>query len=273
MAVLGRPEGVFELDNSDVAVGSFMRRQDIAKILGVSDVDLAGLPFGTVDGQQVVDERILQRSWYEGLIPNAPSHRSGNSKKSMDEMVLAAIIKRELPNAQVEQQVPWGRKKLDLVVTHGDTKLIIEFHGPGHFAAGQYGPPEEAPAVRKEMAEDAFGYEYVIWPYWIQRCARNVRALFDPHVEGLGVLWSTEVHFGDFVFPDSDQIIDSITRRFNAVDKTGYGYFYEAGSKGRTNPVHPIVNKIISGKANVDRLIPSGAKDRGYWLPSTLQNN
>ena len=36
-----------------------------------------------------------------------------------------------------------------------------------------------------ELVEDALGEECVIWPFWIQRCARNVLALFngDIHAE------------------------------------------------------------------------------------------
>jgi len=114
--------------------------------------------------------------------------------------------------------------------------------------------------------------EVVNWAYWIQRCTSNVKALFETGMLGYGALWSTEIHFGHFLFNDSAEIIETITKRFNAIDNTGYGYFYGGNTRLRNNPEHPIIEKIKTGKVNVDTILPRGYKDRNYWFPDKLKN-
>jgi hypothetical protein len=113
----------------------------------------------------------------------------------------------------------------------------------------------------------------VNWAYWIQRCTSNVKALFEPQIVGYGVLWNTEIHFGDFIFDNSAEIIEVITKRFNAVDNSGYGYFYGSNTRDRNNSEHPIIEKIKSGKERIERVLPRGYTDRNYWLPEKLKNN
>ena len=125
---------------------------------------------------------------------------------------------------------------------------------------------------RKRIVEDAKGIEVVNWAYWIQRCASNVEALFDRKTKGYGALWSTNVHFGDFYFDDSANIVEAINNRFNADHGGGYGYFYGPNTLGRNNPEHPIVNKIANGKESVQRLLPKVFVDRKRWLPERLQS-
>jgi hypothetical protein len=72
MAILGKAQGVFELKNSDMAVGSFLSKNDIKNFLGVSDSDLSVLKFKDIDGIQAIDERKVQKAWYSGQIKNAP---------------------------------------------------------------------------------------------------------------------------------------------------------------------------------------------------------
>ena len=119
------------------------------------------------------------------------------------------------------------------------------------------------------MVEDTLGIECVSWPYWIQRCERNVRALFDDSVEGYGALWSTNFHFGDFVFHDSAALIELITGRFRA-SRHGYANFYEKDSLGRQKPEHPIISKIMSGKKSSQQLLPKGWKEKERWLPELI---
>ena len=119
------------------------------------------------------------------------------------------------------------------------------------------------------MVEDRLQTECVIWPYWVQRCASNVRALFDPTVQGIGSIWSTSALFGDFFFSDSAELILEINSRFKIERADGVGYIYtnELVSK----PVHPVVRRIREGRENLSRLIPPGSAlpDR-YWLPREL---
>ncbi len=85
------------------------------------------------------------------------------------------------------------------------------------------------------------------------------------------MLWSTNIHFGDFYFDNSADIIEAINRRFN-VEYNGYSYFYGPNTLCRNNPEHPIIEKIISGSESVKRLLPTGFKEKKPWLPEKLQN-
>lgn len=271
MAQLGNPAGLFDLHNSDICVGSYFSKSDVKEILGVNDADLSGVPFEPIEGLEAVDERKLQKLWYDGKIPNAP--QVGHPRSSLDELVLCAIIKQTYPTIQIERQYKVGRFKMDLRLTlEGASPVFIEFDGPSHFAYSRYGAPKP-PFEKKHIVEEATGIEVVNWAYWIQRCSSNVKAIFDRSTIGFGVLWSTEVHFGDFFFEESAQIIDSISRRFNAIDDDGCGYFYGGQTRGRNNPQHPIVEKIKGGKVNIQRLIPRGHKDKNYWLPDELRTD
>jgi len=100
-----------------------------------------------------------------------------------------------------------------------------------------------------------------------------VKALFDKTIKGYGALWSAAIHFGMFGFDNSVQIIDTITKRFNAVDKAGYGYFYGPDTRGRNNPEHPIIEKIRKGKKDMKTILPRGYADIKYWVPEKLYAN
>ena len=258
MKTLGAPKGIFSLSNSDRNVGSFFSKEDAAKVLNVPPEALPSALF--VDG--FADERVIQNAWYAGQISGAASVRMRGIKSSFDELVLHRLIEQAFPTATIERQVAWGRRSLDFIVDVSGTKKIIDLHGPCHFAPSRYAAAPEHPAIRKQQAEDAFDIEYVIWPYWMQRCEINVRAVFDPSTKGLGALWSTNVHFGDFIFEDSADVIRSITQRFNAYRDSSIGYFYRENSEGRDKPAHPILKK---GK--IDRLLPKGFTDPKEFLP------
>lgn len=268
MTILGRPEGIFDLNDSDKFVGSYLIKDDVKEILQVNDNDLSIVNFKNIDGYEVVDERQIQKLWYDNKIPNAiPVNKS-----SLDELLLIAIIKRTFPNIQIERQISVKRFSMDLKLTlNHKPPIFIEFDGPSHFAISRYGPPKHEPFRKKKIVEDATGVEVVNWAYWIQRCSSNVKALFDNSIKGYGVLWSTEIHFGMFVFENSADIIETITKRFNAIDENGIGYFYGGQTRDRNNPEHPIVEKIKGGKADAGLIIPKGFTDRNFWLPEKLK--
>jgi hypothetical protein len=270
MGILGQPSGIFDLDDSDVCVGSFMQRKDLMEILGVSESDLSSLTFRDLSGYEVVDERDVQRLWYNNVIPNAFPCSKGRSKISLDEYKLKAVVSRTYPKAKIEQQVPMDRKYLDFKITLNGIVKIVEFHGPFHFTIFNNSTPE-VPSIRKKRIEDRFGIECVIWPYWIQICATNVKALFENVEFGYGALWSTNILFGSFVFEDSAQIIEEITGRFKAVDQSGYGYFYSWNSRNRNNPEHPIVQNILDDRKNVYKIIPKGHKEIERWIPESVR--
>ena len=218
--------------------------------------------------------------WEKGLIQNAVPAKVGNASVSFDEYVLMAIIRHTYPSAIISPQYKWGRKRIDMYVEIGDKKFFIEFHGPGHFnnVSGFKDPVD--PFIRKFQIELELGCPCYIWPYWIQRCSSNLRILLGdakPEERGYGALWSTRVFFGDFLFDNSAQIIEEITKQFNAAPNGEYGYFYEKwdeGVCGRNKEEHPIIKRILSGKVAVERLIPKGISPgtENNWLPSCLQD-
>ncbi|MCD4678997.1 MAG: hypothetical protein K8S00_01290 [Bacteroidales bacterium] len=269
MAILGKPKGIFDLNDSDKCVGSYMIKSDIKEILKVNESDLSNITFKLIEGVEVVDERQIQKLWYENKIPNAiPVNKS-----SLDELLLIAIINRTYPAIEIERQLRIHPFSMDLKLTLPDKPpVFIEFDGPYHFAeSGRYGKPKHHPLRKKKIIEDKTGIKVINWAYWIQRCESNVKSIFDKKIDGFGVLWSTQVHFGDFIFDDSAQIIEEITKQFNAVDKNGYGYFYGGQTRERNNPEHPILEKIKNGKEDIGIIIPKGYKDINYWIPDKLK--
>ncbi len=270
MGILGSPQGLFKLHSSDKCVGSMLSKSDVIEILGVSTRDVQSIPFRNFNGVESIDERELQKIWYADAIPNCRPRKIGNANVSLDEMILLKLIKLAYPNAIVEHQVPWGRRRVDLKVSVNGVAKFIEFHGPSHFAPSRYNSSPEHPSIRKAEVENHFGVECVLWPYWIQRCISNVRAVFDNDVRGMGVLWSTNVHFGTFVFPDAAQVIESINERFHANREIGCGYFYGPNTENRNNPEHPIISQIQAGKKNIDLLLPRGHTSIAHWAPICL---
>lgn len=280
MGLLGKPLGIFSIEESDKYVGSFFSKDDIKTILGVNDEDLAVVPFKDLNGIQCIDESTLRKDyWEKGQIPNAVPAKVGNASVSFDEYVLMAIIRHTYPSAIITPQFKWGRKRIDMHVEIGDKKFFLEFHGPGHFKnLSGFKDPEE-PFIRKSQIEQEFDCPCYIWPYWIQRCSSNLRILLGdakPEERGYGALWSTKVFGGDFTFDNSAQIIEELTKPFNAAPDGEYGYFYEGWEEnalGRIKEEHPIIKRIMSGKVAIERLIPKGADPgtKNKWLPKCLR--
>lgn len=268
MSILGKPNGIFDLMESDRCVGSFLTKSDLCNILSVVDKDLDGLKFKRVNGLEVIDEKTVQKIWYEEKIGNAPPSRIGNAKISLDEYILKKLIQISFPDSKIEHQFKWGRKRIDFRVVVNNVQKFIEFDGPSHFAF--MGRPPADPFERKKAIEDEFGIECVIWPYWIQRCTTNVKAIFDDKICGLGALWSTNIHFGDFYFDNSSEIIETINSRFNAERNGGFSYFYEKNTVSRNNPEHPIIEKILHKKEKIKRLLPKGFESEARWLPEKI---
>jgi len=256
-------QGYFKLADSDAWCGSLISEEDAAEILGVEALE--GLKSREVEGVRYINELDLHRAFSKGRIPGVKTQRF----VSFDEMILKRLIERTLDGAQLETQVKWGRKRIDFQVSWGGRTLFIEFDGPSHFIY-QYERDPKEPLARKQAIEQELGLECVVWPYWMQRCERNIRALFDPAVEGLASVWSTKAMFGDFSAIDSASIIETVTRRFNAVTPEGIGYMY-GNQRTPNKPVHPVVERIRAGKESPERLIPSGSQyPQEFWLPQEL---
>ena len=269
MATLGKAQGIFDLENSDMCVGSFLSKKDIRNFMGVNDSDLNCLKFKNKGGLEVIDERKLEKAWKKGDITNAPER----NRRSLDELILKSIFHKALPDCIIETQVPVKIKKtlyVDFKITYEGKSKFIEFDGPYHFVPFRNDRPIEHPFNKKKMIEDKEGIEVVNWAYWVQRCEVNLQVLFGKNTKGYGALFSTNIHFGDFVFENSAEIIETINSRFN-LDRDGYGYFYGPNTAGRNNREHPLIEKIRSGKKPIETILPKGFIDKEKWLPNQLK--
>lgn len=268
MAWIGKSQGLFRLHDSDNYCGSYVSVLDAAEILEVDCSCLAVLPLKTVDDEQFVSELDIHKAWGSGKIQSTQKPKHGTATRSFDELIVRKLLQVTLVGCLVECQVPFGRKYVDLKVTHDNRCVFIEFVGPSHFIP-QYQREPTSPVLRRKEVEDHFGYECVVWPFWIQRCSRNVLAMLDPSVQGLASVWSTKAFFGDFICPQSAEIILDLTTRFNAIRKDGIGYMY--GNKHTNKPIHPVVHDVLVGKKDKSRLIPRGTdKPEDFWLPEDL---
>jgi hypothetical protein len=254
MGWLGESDGFFNLYESDNNCGSFFSLGDACQIIGCNKEHLIGHSEADDDGNLWISERVLHRLWSNRHIPSPHQPKIGNATRSFDELVLFHLMNIALPDSRVEIQVPFGRKHMDLSITYNKVTVGVEFLGPSHFINSYYNKTMVSPYDRVREAEQHFGYECVLWPYWIQRCETNVRMLFNLGPQGLASVWSTKAHFGDFEIPNPTTTILSITDRFNARKEGNLSYMYF--SSHTTKPVHPIVQKIRAGKADIKQVIP-----------------
>jgi hypothetical protein len=137
MPILGNPQGIFDLSNSDQCVGSYLLKSDVKEILNINDNDLENIKFIKIDGNEVIDERDVQKYWYAGKIPNAIEV----GRSSLDELLLVTIIKRTYPQIVIKRQVKVGHYSIDLKLTNKKKSVFIEFDGPYHFSKSRYGVP------------------------------------------------------------------------------------------------------------------------------------
>ncbi len=268
---LGKTAGVFSLHESDRTCGSYISIRDAATILKVDPAELDHYRLAQHGEQDFTTDKTLGRAWASGQITSPrTSMRRGNSMVSFDELIVLTLIELTLPGAAVHPQKEVDRFLIDFLVEHNGVTIALEFCGPHHFIRrhpGERTPLD--PRVRAERISRLLNVECVIWPYWVQRCESNVRALFDSSVRGIASVWSTSAQFGNFSFPDSHKVIQDINARFRVERETGIGYMYtdEIVSK----PVHPVVSQIRRGRESVSKLVPPGStSSKRYWVPRVL---
>jgi very-short-patch-repair endonuclease len=267
MAWIGKPDGIFKLHDSNNFCGSFISTSDITEILALDESSLFTFETIEIDGVKHIDELTIHKAWASEELRSQYEPQLHNAKLSFDEIILKKLFENSLAGSKVEQQIKFERKKVDMCVVHNEKTLYIEFVGPSHFVP-QYGYPR-SPIDRQKMIEDYFGEKCVIWPYWIQRCSRNIEVLWGLSNFGLASVWSTKAFFGDFVFKNSQEIIITLTDQFKALDENGIGYMYM--SEKTNKPIHPIIRRIQLGKESKQRLIPQGNQvDMNFWLPTIL---
>lgn len=264
MGWLGKSHGFFNLHESDKNCGSFFSMADACQVIGCNEEHLVGHSELDEEGNSWISERVLHRLWSNRQIPSPHQPKIGNATRSFDELVLFHLMNIALPDSRVEIQVPFGRKYMDLSITYNNVTVGVEFLGPSHFINSYYNKELVSPYERVKEAEDHFGYECILWPYWIQRCETNVRMLFNLGEDGLASVWSTKAHFGNFEIPNPTSTILSITDRFKARKQDNLSYMYFSGHTNK--PVHPIIQKIRNEKSLMSQIIPKDNNvDPSVW--------
>lgn len=267
MAWIGNPDGIFKLHDSDNFCGSFISVADVAEILGMDESSLSSFQTIEIEGTHYLEELAIHKAWGSGKIQSKYKPQLQSAKLSYDEIILKRLFEISLIGSSVEQQIKFGRKKVDMRVVYNQQVMYVEFVGPSHFIP-QYGYPK-SPLDRQKIIEDHFGEKCVVWPFWIQRCSRNIKVLWKLSDSGLASVWSTKAFFGDFVDKNSAEIIIKLTNQFKAIDENGIGYMYL--SEKTNKPIHPIIKRIQLGKESQQRLIPQGNQNGvNFWLPSVL---
>ena len=278
MATYGSQKGFFDLYDSNNCVGSYFKLEHVKKIFDLDES--ISLDFIRTETKYKTDNLIgesdLRKLLRTGLIryfpkqniicENHPKRKSVQA--SFDEYVIKSLVKQILPDSKITHQFfeEKSQKIIDFKIENGNEKVFLEFDGPTHFTDSD----KSDPLTDKKTIEDNTGIKCIRWPFWIQRCTRNIESIFNSNIKGYGALWSTNYLFGDFKYPNSASIIDELSKQFNAAED-GYEYFYFNHRKNRTNgvvknPTHSIVGQIKNDKAKMDRLIPKGATEPERWI-------
>lgn len=263
MGYLRKGTGVFELNDSDKYCGSFINIEDVERIYRgdkSEDVDLSGLTF--TDGR--IDELDLHKS----------KEHITSRKGGLDTFILEALIKQLDPFANIEHKVRWkGRNEVDMIVQYKGREFYIDFVSPHDFDYRRDGSVPESPIIKKHKVEEATGLTCYIWPFWIQRCIKNLQILLgEDGGIGWGALWTSTFLFGRFPQPDAASMIEELSAPFNAKHKDGYGYMLEKCDDSlKQKSAHPVIGEILRGNKSRSILIPNGSRDDEMWLPSVLR--
>jgi hypothetical protein len=255
--------GIFKLDASDTHVGSRLSKADLEKLLDKSDLPKPELDLLEFDEAGFATEKEIGKWWKKNFSAKEKQRRS------FEEITLNYLIRTAYPECQIEIQKPCRDKVIDFLVAVGGNSIAVEFYGPGRGRFAEQSKIEKDIRRREEVGIE-LKCECVLWPFWIQRCEQNVKALFDRTVKGLGALWSCS---DDMLLGNFDALfVKEVTSRFQADRNGSYGYFYEKDSEGRTKPEHPVLTEIKNGKKNKRLLVPKGveAEDEWKWLPRDL---
>jgi very-short-patch-repair endonuclease len=209
MSVYLKPTGIFDPVNN--TNGSFFDISLVKEILGLDREQLKYYPWkiNPENGRPFLDELTIQKIWYK-------IHRK-NRLISFDEMVLAYLFRKYLPNTRITQQVRVEKYTMDFEIINVDDnrqkKIFVEFEGINHFVFSRYGEPKDF-RIKKKFVEETTGVEVVNWAFWISRQKENVLRLFVDKIVGVGKIWNSNKLFGDFFFADSADLIRDVNQRF-----------------------------------------------------------
>lgn len=92
--MLGKPQGVFDLNDSDRAVGSFIKQTDACKIFQVPADAFRDLLWKPINGIPMIDQCKLHKAWHGGQIHGAPPPKG--KKVGMDELVISHLERQTI---------------------------------------------------------------------------------------------------------------------------------------------------------------------------------
>jgi hypothetical protein len=279
------PEGIFELENSDNTVSSYYQVSDVVTMINsrleynrTIDEEFLRNNFNNlikeVNSVSVIEEvNAFKDLWKNQLIRERKiAPRRINHYELILFNVFSRVVDRE--NIEMEYRINNAGHRYDFKIEYGGNKYLIEFDGIGHFQRNRF--RETVHPLDQINSFNNPDYKLIIWPYWIQRCERNLKVILGIEEQGFGAIWSSTFHFGEFLWNDSYDIIRTLNSQFNIEQEGNIGYIYGA----RLNyPEHPYIeNKILNNRATswtIEKLIPQGTpnntEERNYWLPEKLK--
>jgi hypothetical protein len=283
------PNGIFNLENSDITVSDYYTIRDIVSMINprlrndsqISEIFIRenfNNLICNIEDTDVIDEISgFKEIWNNNQIFNRKLRP--HNVQNHYELVLYNIFTRVVGegNVHVQYQINNMGHRYDFMVEHNDRNFLIEFEGIGHYKITRGNIPVYPLLQLNQFNNEDF--HLVLWPYWIQRCELNLKVILGIENFGLGAIWSSNYHFGEFPWDNSYEIITSLNNQFN-IDRNGsIGYIYGPETEGRNNPENPVVANILNPHRVAwtveSKLIPHGTPmgNRNYWLPEILRNN
>lgn len=283
------PNGIFDLSRNDNAVSSYYLLSDLVIMINKRLTQKNQITedylkenyddlIQDVDGQKVIDEkngfkiiwgpqgnRRIPKDWK--LKPRTIDHY---------ELVLYNIFTKVVgdQNVKLQYRIDNTGHPYDFMIDYQNQRYLIEFDGLIHFRGNNL----ENPLNKLDVFEHE-DYKLILWPYWIQRCERNLKVVLGLEKYGLGAIWGSNYHFGDFPWNNSYEIITRLNQQFKIERNGGIGYVYETETEGRNNPENPVIANILNPKRTAwtieKKLIPKGTpndvESLNYWLPTRLR--
>lgn len=280
-----RPSGIFNINNSDTHVSSYYTISDLTAIINSRlkpDSQITekfirtnfSEQIETINGFDVIEEiKNVPKIWKNKKL----FYKKEIPKIGFYELVLYNVFLKIIPKEDITLQYSIDGINYDFKIEYNNKKYIIEFDGIFHYKSFR-GENIDNPLERFEKFNDN-DYKLIIWPYWIQRCERNLKVILGLEKFGLGAIWSSDYHFGEFPWGNSFEIINKLNKQFNIERNKEIGYIYGPNTENRNNPENPVIKeKILNKRAYTwtnDKLIPNGTpnnkSDRNYWLPDKLK--
>jgi len=289
------PNRIFSLERNDETVSSFYTLNDLVFMINkrLNHENQITVNFikenysdliKNVDNIEVIDENSdFKTIWGPKGNMRIPKERKLRPLVANHyELVLYNIFIRVVgaENVQVQYQINGEGNHFDFMIDYNGKKYLIEFDGIGHFQTNRYG--ETVHPLEQLNNFNNHDFQLIIWPYWIQRCEKNLRVVLGEETNGLGAVWGSTYFFNDFPWKDSNDIIRKLNAQFNIERNGDVGYIY-GPDENRNYPEHPFIeSKILDNKKRnapwtIEKFIPKGTsndiEERNYWLPDRLKIN